>query len=966
MINAFVSGAVTIQFATPPLREGGESPEIYQVEGRDSLGTQYVYDKSAIVRISRRLVFPRESGANLSALLSFAADTVRGGKIPFTWYDHEATLRTVRLAGEINHRQTGPDSYRVEIPFEEDSAWSAPIASLGKDATAGAAPAWILRLTVAGVDYWLSDMTITVPVWQGGITTTPWVAEWGRVQEGISNSLDEFRVADFSLACLIDPAASPNIETLATGYPLEKSPVELYLWFRGQDAAVSPPEMKFRGYVRDVEIPDSTAVSLVIEDETVRLRNYIGTKVDRSLYPSADPDDVGKVIPIPYGTVRRLPGLAVDAGAQTSLPVAIDAIATSCALSDATYLAPGKVIQVDDEQMLIGTVTGDTVTVTRGHNATIATPHQKGAAVWECKIEFAYLVADTPVDTVHKVFGRLGDTEIDITAVCARYTGQPGNTHASYPGKAVVTIPGLITVSQAVSLLVSSGLSLNDAISVVDGISIDDQIAVSDTIGIVDTVAVSDTIDVSDTISVSQGSHGHNGASYTDTLYLNTSSVLKGSWPVSPAYAVDSNPNTNAVAGVFPAQAKLWRTSSFSRAETPTQIRLVVVAGDPTNSGSGVAYMYVNGSSAYLWGLGFGGTTKETSYGAWVPLSSWSHINAANTYVEIQNSSINKNTAIWEVYFEVQSNNALNMAPATGVAKIGGATKIGAAAKSGAVSKSGGISKLGTVGKVGTVAKSGTVSLSGAVSLSGNSVANTLVGDTILCDVVRSITTPGAVVANILSTYCGITQFQQDGVFPGVYAINGAITEYRPALEWLNTIAFQCRAWFRMELGTAKLIVRPDTLTPIKTIPACRITSDGRRIHRRRKVAYGDILNRVHVLFDRDWAKPRGEDAYRAISKAEDPASIADFGVCERPDLFMFDFVLDADMAASVRDYYLTRYKGRPWLHEFETFLDHSELTFGSVIALGFAAEIAGEILETGHAPGNSTQIDTVKFTVLT
>lgn len=273
----------------------------------------------------------------------------------------------------------------------------------------------------------------------------------------------------------------------------------------------------------------------------------------------------------------------------------------------------------------------------------------------------------------------------------------------------------------------------------------------------------------------------------------------------------------------------------------------------------------------------------------------------------------------------------------------------------------------GNIEYTGTISKNGATwsTKTGTVTPYGNSVANTLVGDTILCDVVRNVTAPGDVVSNILSTYCGVTSLQQVGAFPASYSINGAITEYRTALEWLNEIAFQCRAWFRMELGAAKLIVRPDALATVKTIPACRATNDGRRIHRRRKAPYDDIINKINLLFDRDWSKSRGDDAYRGMSKATDATSIANYGERERPELFLCDFITSQTMADDVCAFYLLRYAVRQWLHEFETYLDHSELKFSDAIILGFSGNTAGEIIEAGCSPGSSTQIDTVKFTVL-
>ncbi len=935
MINAFVSGAVTIQFSTPPLREGGDTSELYQATGFASAGTQYVYDKAGICRTTRKIVFPRETDAGLAALLSFATDTVRGAKTPFTWYDHEGVSHAVRLVGTIVYRQTGPNRNRIEIVIEEDVAWSSPATGLGKDAKTGAAPLWILRLTVGGVDYWLSDMTVTVPGWNGGITTKAWVSQWGRVQEGISNALDEFRVADFSLTCLIDPGASPNIEALATGYPLEQSPVELYLWFRGQDAAVNPPVMKFRGYVREVDIPDSTAVSLVVQDETIRLRNYIGTKVDRTTYPSADPDEVGKVIPIVFGTLTKFPALAVDAGKQTTLPANIDAASTSFAVSDAIGLAGGMTIQADDEQMYVSAISGDTVTVVRGYAGTLSGSHLKGAIVWERKAAFTYIVADHPLDAINKVYGKVGEGILDITAICTRYLGSVGNQHPNYPGKACITIPGYVTAAQAVQLLVNAGTwQVLDNVSVTDGIHVYDNISVTDSIHVYDVIAVT---------APSDAGHAHTTAKSSNLAASNC-----------PRYLVDNQnlygvSNSRWVAIAFPGVAGTRANVTY---------RITVVSHNYATTGN--IYIGVGSSIRVTSTSPFNSSSLQSrSYEFTIS----SDLFADTIYVGM--NDINANN-----YIEVQSaSRTIELSDgtvATSAASVtgGGRTAPGTDMKSG----SAGRTALGTDMKSGSAGRTATnlpFPTTGHPEIYGNSVANTLVGDSILCDVTRNVTAPGDVVSNILSTYCGVTSFQQTGTFPAGYTINGALTEYRTALEWLNLIAFQCRAWFRMELGTAKLIVRPDALTSVKTIPACRITDDGRRVHSRRKADYADILNKIQILFDRDWALAKGEAAYRGLSRSSNSSSIAIFGERERPELFQFDFVTSQAMADSVRDFYLARYATRPWLHEFEAFLDHSELVFGNGVTLGFAGNVLGEIREAGYAPGSATAMDTVKFTAV-
>jgi len=172
--------------------------------------------------------------------------------------------------------------------------------------------------------------------------------------------------------------------------------------------------------------------------------------------------------------VTKVPARAVDAGAKTSLPSNSNASTTDFYVSDGVNLTNGDVVYVDDEAILITTISGDHITsCTRGYDSTTPAIHLKGAVVWEAKGTFVYLFADHPVKSIGKIYGLVNDTELDITSICTKYTGQTGDELSGYEGKAVITVPGYITVSQAVDLLVNDGISVNDAISVVDTIAVE-------------------------------------------------------------------------------------------------------------------------------------------------------------------------------------------------------------------------------------------------------------------------------------------------------------------------------------------------------------------------------------------------------------------------------------------------------------------------------------------------------------
>jgi hypothetical protein len=779
-----------------------------------------------------------------------------------------------------------------------------------KNKLTGARPLWIIKMTVGGVDYYLSDLALSIASWLGGITTKAWISSWGQVTEGISGELSEIRLSDLAIDCLIDPDSAPNMADLAVASDFERTAVSLYLWFRDLDPASDPPQEMARFFVRDpVEIPDETIVRIGLEDEAIRLQKYLGTKITRADFPTADPDDVGKVIPLVYGSVRRLPALAVASGIMTSLPSAINASTTSVIVSDATGLSAGMTLTVDDEEMTISAVSGDTLTVTRGVNTTLATIHTKGAIAWQVLGEYVYLLADHAVSSIPKVYGVVGAAEVEISAIASRYLGSGtsavvavgalGGQHPDYPGRACITLPSYITASQAVDLLVNDGIAVNDALSIVDSIAVNDTISVADTIG------------VSDTIGISNPTHGHTVSS---TLVQFATGV----------------PWTSASTGSYFSVAPTFGSLSGVSVATYTY------TWGMSYTGSAPLVKIFDGSSEVS--VGTGGSHVVTVSGTYVPEFRVTPASGGTAQLTI-------NSASRQVVYD---------AGTTSVAQ--------ASSKSGSATKSGSASKSGSAAKSGSASRSGSVSKSGTVTISGNSGANTLVSDVVLVDVTGTLSTPAAVCADLLSR-SGPYTLTQIGSFPASYRIDGAITDYQRGIDLLDSLAFQCRAYFRLRLGTGQLIVRPDTLTPVKAIPAIRL-SGGRLTLSRRKAAMSEIINKINLLYDRDPSSAGSDDsAYRAALVDSDSQSITDYGENERPELFRFDLVRDATMAADLLSFYLGEYARRYWLHDFEIFLNHSELEFADPVTLDFLGGLVAEIQSAGFSPGDISRADVIRLT---
>ena len=171
--------------------------------------------------------------------------------------------------------------------------------------------------------------------------------------------------------------------------------------------------------------------------------------ITKAVYPDADPDDLNKVQNIIYGSCEQVRAHAIKAGAQDSLSEDITEAQVSFQLSDASEFSSGTiVIQCESEQMQ-GSFSGNTFTATtRGYNSTTAATHDKGMAVFEVLGEYIYLVARHPVSSI-------GDIYVDGIRQLSgftKYTGQTGNEHASYPGKAIVVFTAKPIIQKQVNL----------------------------------------------------------------------------------------------------------------------------------------------------------------------------------------------------------------------------------------------------------------------------------------------------------------------------------------------------------------------------------------------------------------------------------------------------------------------------------------------------------------------------------
>lgn len=180
-------------------------------------------------------------------------------------------------------------------------------------------------------------------------------------------------------------------------------------------------------------------------------------------YPGIDPDDVGKVINTIWGTVKRAPCLAIDAGGKTTLAEELpeSQITGTFEISDGSKFPSGGsfTVQIENEQILV-TRSGNVLTImTRGYNGTddYTTTHDKGQAIAEIQTEYVYLLADHPVTTISNVYVD-GIRQIENITT---YNGS-SSQHSSYPGKAIIVFDVLPSFAKQINLAIDDQIRFTD------------------------------------------------------------------------------------------------------------------------------------------------------------------------------------------------------------------------------------------------------------------------------------------------------------------------------------------------------------------------------------------------------------------------------------------------------------------------------------------------------------------------
>jgi len=393
----------------------------------------------------------------------------------------------------------------------------------------------------------------------------------------------------------------------------------------GSAVAAGDRVARFAGRIEDALDMATDRVTLVLSGIELDIANRFSHEiVTTSAFPSADPDDVGRMLGQGYGRLKRVPFRAVDAGNRTSLVTAIGAAATSVPLSDAAGFPSAGTVQIELEKITYMGISADTLTgCARGQGGTTAVSHDAGAAVSEVQSEYVYAWGH-PIQAFEAVYVDRIRQSGNYTA----FTGLAGDEHPSFPGRAVVAFNTMPALSKQ--------------------INIDDQ------------------------ISVDQGSHQHGEFSY---ISLNPESIRSKTTPGTYGdymeRALGFAPDTMAF--IYDSTVATFNFCSWKNpGGTPSRWRLGIVYYWPEGVTEGTIYGSFRASDGTIVSrltVQTGQHTITNVVTAWesCPGVTWAEIN--NGYFTARGYSILSHMMLCAMWLDIEY--TVQPSEATGVEKLG-------------------------------------------------------------------------------------------------------------------------------------------------------------------------------------------------------------------------------------------------------------------------------------------------------
>lgn len=843
-------------------------------------------------------------------------------------------------------------------------------------------PLWILEFDFTTGTIYVSSQTKTITGWTaagGTVVLTPLVRGWGKLDDAMPSSPFEapIYVGDFSAHFKVHggPAAAGSLYWYLAhpaNYP-EQTTVKLFEWEESLNAATDPPVERWEGRIEDYHFTDEHTIFIRFTDRLTRADKILGTLITNlttsssGYYANATKQSIGNMIPLIYGTVSGVPAQPVNAGAFSTLARDIVAGSTVIYYSDpnppdtsyTTTLQPNfpasGTIQIDGEQIAYSAKGSTTTTVgggsvvaiqitTAGSGYSVGSPPTVGTSGGGG----TGLVASVTIDPT--------DGSITNCTVLFGGTGFTSTPSITLSGGTAPTVAAVMQVQKN-----SSGTTIGMGAPLVAGSTI--------------TVGFFTVASTAVTLTHRAGAQILQVLSQWDFVVANhicktiqvvyVDKIRVGFW----TQVTDGNGNTIVRFTTYPTVAKK-------------------VALSQTGDVAGVSQMPITWTTTTL-GIFFGGQTSvqfatfTAVFGMYKALyhlevsttTAWTVNFSSRIFVYMNgtvifDSNINSTTSSTIVFTTTNLSDALTLS-FTG----------------------GGVAASVTM-KVDHKLQR-TPMILGA--LAGMQSADTVVSQTaITCDVKGYQDDGGGTYTGSASALINTSRdvMRHLAVVHGGYAfanvvfaptlaarmgstfnLNGALTTRDKFVRILGKMAWESGLLVHDVAGNLTITQRQYPLTPDFVVPSnkLRFFKSNRQTLERKPIPMTDIINRVWAAYNRNynWRGTGDPNGYQQMVQLDDTASQTRYGIQERPELFLLDWVTDSAHATAIATLYYNLFRVRREYVKFRQGMQGLGKVFGDVVRIQDrllpygTGQLLGVDLEPGDGQANRKTNNDLTFLMI-
>jgi len=195
----------------------------------------------------------------------------------------------------------------------------------------------------------------------------------------------------------------------------------------------------FRGTIEDLTNIGNEEVTIQCIGKDAELSKlFKHTVIGSTNFPYADPAEIGKMLPVVYGDVKKVPFSAIDVGATARLAIFLEFDETTSAVfNNIELFSSSGSFEINGEKITYTGKTGDTTLtgLTRGVSETEDKSHYIGSIAQEFKTEHIYAI-EGGISSIDDIY--IGDILIDVDNLVGVTVTKYVSGHPSYPDQACI------------------------------------------------------------------------------------------------------------------------------------------------------------------------------------------------------------------------------------------------------------------------------------------------------------------------------------------------------------------------------------------------------------------------------------------------------------------------------------------------------------------------------------------------